>query len=109
MPRNSTIWILNWNKKFLIQVENEGVSIAQKLIFLFFFFYASPLSSSKSTNTRAVLDLDEADSRALAITFFMKILSAPAVFSRVENHFDRHEFLAQIIYDVLYPGLFFSN
>ena len=109
MTRNCTVRVFDWDKKFIIQVEEEGVSIAQELIFIAIFFYASPLCSSETTNTRTVLNLDEADGRSLAITLLMEVLGSPAVSSRIENHFDRHEFSTQIIHNELDASLFFPN
>jgi hypothetical protein len=83
MPRNCALLILHWYLQLIIQVEDEGVSVAQKLIL----FQASPLSSGETPNARAVLELHKADCWSLAVTLLMEILSCPAIFFCVKNHF----------------------
>jgi hypothetical protein len=78
------------------------------MISFFLFLYTSPFCGGKSANTWAVLELNEADGRSYIIAFFMEILGTPTILSRIENHFDRNQFLAQIIYYFLYLGVFFS-
>jgi len=108
MASNSTIWILYRDKQIVIQVKDKGISVIQKMISFFLFLNTSPFCGSKSANTWAVLELNEADGRSYIIAFFMEILGTPTILSSIENHFDRNQFLAQIIYYFLYLGVFFS-
>jgi hypothetical protein len=70
---------------------------------------ASPLSSSKTTDARTVLNLYKTDCRTLIVTFWMKILGSPPMLSGIKNHFHRNKLRAQLFNDKVDEVFFFPN
>ena len=88
MTSNSAARIFDRNDNFIIQVEYKCVSIAHKLVFSVFLFNTSPFCGSEPANAGAVFNLNETDGGSLAVATLMEVLRTPAIFSRVEDHFN---------------------
>lgn len=101
MTSNSAARIFDRNDNFIIQVEYKCVSIANKLVFSVILFNTSPFCGSEPANAGGIFNLNETDGRSNPVAPLMEVLRTPPVFSRVEDHFDRHQFLTQVIDYVL--------